>query len=307
MLRLVSRWVEELARPVLAAENDGVARPVGDPLDELADVAELIRRFPRAQTLTEAVEAAGGVARGEAAEGELCVPVVCDEVWAAGVTYERSRVAREHESHDGDLYARVYAASRPELFLKATRHRIVAPGSPMGLREDSHWHVPEAELGLVLGPAGAIIGYTLGNDLSCRDIEGENPLYLPQAKIFAGCVSLGPAVVPAEAISDPYALEIRLTIERAGTVIFGSAFELSRLHRRLEHLVEALRRSNPIPPGTVLLTGTGIVPPDQFALKPGDRVRIAAEPIGELENTVQSASDLPTPVGWSPPSKLPRT
>jgi 2-dehydro-3-deoxy-D-arabinonate dehydratase len=220
------------------------------------------------------------------------------EVWAAGVTYERSREARMHESAERDVYQRVYDAERPELFLKATGPRVVGPGAPVGLRSDSNWQVPEPEIGIVLGASGEIVGYTLGNDMSSRDIEGDNPLYLPQAKIFAASCALGPIVVAARDIADPYDLDVTLQIERDGTTVFEDATTTARLHKQFDVLSAYLRRDNWIAPGTVLLTGTGIVPPDDFTLEVGDVVEIGCSAIGVLRNPCARAGELSPPDGW---------
>ena len=213
--------------------------------------------------------------------------------------YELSRDARIHESTEADVYQRVYEAERPELFLKATAPRVLGPNALLGIRGDSRWHVPEPELGLVLGADGAILGYTLGNDLSSRDIEGENPLYLPQAKIFAGSCALGPLVVSADEVGDPYALTIEMSIERGGAAVFEGQIETSSLHVTLDTLVEHLRRDNWLAPGTVLLTGTGLVPPDEFTLEHDDVVAITCEPVGSLRNRIAAAGDLAPPPGWA--------
>ncbi len=222
----------------------------------------------------------------EAGTPHLLAPVVPLEVWAAGVTYARSRDARVEEAITKDVYTRVYEAERPELFLKATAPRVVGPNATLYLRSDSRWMVPEPELGLVLDGDGAILGFTAGNDLSSRDIEGENPLYLPQAKIFRGSCSLGPTVVPAESVADPYGLTICLRIFRQGEAVFQGAISTASLKRRYEELVAYLRRDNLLFPGTVLLTGTGIVPPDDFALAGGDLVEIEIDQVGVLRNPV---------------------
>ncbi|HEX6972464.1 MAG TPA: fumarylacetoacetate hydrolase family protein [Limnochordia bacterium] len=221
----------------------------------------------------------------------LLCPVEPDEVWAAGVTYERSRDARVEEALVKDIYTRVYEAERPELFLKATGARVVGPGQPVRLRRDSSWMVPEPELGLVLDGAGAIAGFTIGNDMSARDIEGENPLYLPQAKVFRGACALGPAVALPHEIPDPYDLEIRCRIWRGDECVFDGAVNTARLKRTFEELIRYLGRDNPIFPGTVLLTGTGIVPPDAFTLHPGDVIDIAVPGLGVLCNPVAGPSD----------------
>lgn len=210
------------------------------------------------------------------------------ELWAAGVTWFRSRAARIEESESaggGDFYSRVYDAERPELFLKATPHRVVGPGESLHLRRDSHWIVPEPELVLLVTRRGRIVGYTIGDDLSCRDIEGENPLYLPQAKTFDRCAAVGPGILVASEPPEP-GTEIRLTIERAGAAVFAGSAPLSQMKRRPEELVEFLFRENSHPHGCLLMTGTGIVPPSDFTLESGDVVSIAIDGIGTLTNPV---------------------
>jgi 2-dehydro-3-deoxy-D-arabinonate dehydratase len=222
------------------------------------------------------------------ADARTLAPIGSQEVWAAGVTYYRSRDARMAESKDaggGDFYDRVYSAERPELFFKATASRVAAAGEPVRIRSDAKWSVPEPELTLVINPHGRIIGYTIGNDMSSRDIEGENPLYLPQAKVYDRSCALGPCVlVSTEPL--PAATAIRLEIERAGKSGFAGATTLAQLRRKPEVLVEYLFRDNVFRAGAYLMTGTGIVPPDSFTLAAGDRVRISIDSIGTLENTV---------------------
>ena len=222
---------------------------------------------------------------------ELLLPLEPPEVWCAGVTYERSRDARIEESAVRDVYSLVYDAERPELFLKdAACRRTVGPGEPVGVRSDSAWNVPEPEIALVLGDGGEIAGYTIGNDVSSRSIEGANPLYLPQAKVYAGACALGPAVVsppPDEAF------EIRLHVfDAAGEALFSGETSTARMKRSFEELVEYLLRDNPVPAGSVLLTGTGLVPPDDFTLEPGHVVEIEVPGIGILSNPVVLASSL---------------
>src|SRR5436853_1409339 len=213
----------------------------------------------------------------------LLLPVVPPEVWAAGVTYERSREARLAETTTVGIYDKVYEAERPELFLKATASRCVGANVPVGIRADSRGTVPEPELGVVLGAEGEVLGYTLGNDMSARDIEGENPLYLPQTKIYRACCSLGPTVlVTDEPVEGRLALWCR--IRRGSREVFRGDVSTSRLRRPIAELVAYLRRANDIPPMTVLLTGTGIVPPDEFACEEGDLIEIGAEEIGVLRN-----------------------
>ncbi|HZT44897.1 MAG TPA: fumarylacetoacetate hydrolase family protein [Gaiellaceae bacterium] len=226
---------------------------------------------------------------------ELALPVEPPEVWGAGVTYERSRDARMAESDDAkDLYLLVYEAERPELFLKdAGCRRTVGPGDPLGVRSDSAWNVPEPEIAVVLGEGGAPAGLTIGNDVSSRDIEGMNPLYLPQAKIFAGSCALGPAILAPDDWEAP--LEIRMRIADAdGAELFAGETSTSRMRRTFPELVEWLLRANPVPAGSVLLTGTGLVPPDDFTLEPGHVVEIHVPGIGTLTNPVVAAEELLT-------------
>jgi 2-dehydro-3-deoxy-D-arabinonate dehydratase len=216
----------------------------------------------------------------------LLAPIGTQEVWAAGVTYFRSRTARMEESKDaggGSFYDRVYAAERPEIFFKATPQRVAHPGQPMHLRSDSKWMVPEPELTLVINPRGEVIGYTVGNDLSCRDIEGENPLYLPQAKCFKLCAAVGPCLlITQETLSAD--TKIELTIRRAGEVAFQGETSVSQLKRTPQELAGFLYRDNTFPTGALLMTGTGIVPGDEFTLQSGDEVAIHIQGIGTLIN-----------------------
>ncbi len=212
-------------------------------------------------------------------------PLVPPEVWAAGVTYRKSRDERERESETPDPYAKVYRAERPEIFLKATPARCVGPGEAVGVRGDSGWDVPEAELAFILHD-GRITGYTAGNDVSSRAIEGANPLYLPQAKIYQRCCSIGPCIVSAESIPDPHNLAVTCEIFRDGDRVFTGETSTSRMVRTCQELAGFLTRHNPVPDGTVVLTGTGIVPHQEFSLEAGDQVRIEIEGIGILENPV---------------------
>ena len=225
---------------------------------------------------------------GSTLPGTILAPIGSQEVWAAGVTYYRSRSARMAESKDaggGDFYDRVYSAERPELFFKATPNRVAAPGTPVRIRIDAKWSVPEPELTLVINPRGQIIGYTIGNDMSSRDIEGENPLYLPQAKVYDRSCALGPCVlVTNDAL--PITTAIRLSIERGGNMAFTGETTLESLRRTPRELVAYLFREYHFPAGAYLLTGTGIVPPDSFTLERGDKVRITIDGIGTLENQV---------------------
>jgi 2-dehydro-3-deoxy-D-arabinonate dehydratase len=218
----------------------------------------------------------------------LLPPLDHQEVWAAGVTYKRSREARERESAGAArFYDLVYTAARPELFFKATARRVVGPGDHVCIRKDARWSVPEPELALVVSPALKIVGYTIGNDMSSRDIEGENPLYLPQAKVYNASCSVGPVITLAGGLPSPEQTTIRLVIERNGGVAFDGSTTLAAMARSFEELVSWLGRDNSFPDGVILLTGTGIVPPDSFTLQSGDRIRIEVTGIGTLENVVQ--------------------
>lgn len=213
-------------------------------------------------------------------------PIGSQEVWAAGVTYFRSREARMEESEkEADVYDRVYDAERPELFFKSTPHRVVGHGENVVIRDDSDWNVPEAELALAINRDGEIFGYTIGNDMSSRRIEGENPLYLPQAKIWDGSCALGPCLLVSDAPMPP-ATEISLWVSRAGDVVVEGRTSLAELKRSPEELVSYLFRQNSFPAGCYLLTGTGIVPAADFTLEKGDRIAITIDGIGTLENTV---------------------
>jgi 2-dehydro-3-deoxy-D-arabinonate dehydratase len=225
-------------------------------------------------------------------ERTLLLPIVPPEVWACGVTYERSRDARNYEATGGRLdtttfYDKVYDAERPEIFFKATGARVIGPNQPVYLRSDSHWQIPEPELGLVLNREGKVLAYTIGNDMSCRDIEGENPLYLPQAKIWKNSCSIGPALLLAEAVEDPYRFEIICRIYRNGEKVVEGSATTSQLKRTFDELVSYLLRDNEIFDGTVLLTGTCIVPPNEFTLLEGDRIEIEISGIGVLNNPVE--------------------
>jgi 2-dehydro-3-deoxy-D-arabinonate dehydratase len=222
----------------------------------------------------------------------LLVPIVPPEVWAAGVTYERSRDARIEESEAKDVYSLVYDADRPELFFKdAEGRRTVGPRDAIGVRGDASWSVPEPELALVLGDNGTLRAVTIGNDVSSRDIEGANPLYLPQAKVYAGSCALGPALLEPADWSAPFEIGLRIRDEE-GEVLWEGATSTARMKRSFSELVEFLLRDNPVPPGSVLLTGTGLVPPDEFTLEPGHTVEIRVSGIGTLVNPVTRAAEL---------------
>jgi 2-dehydro-3-deoxy-D-arabinonate dehydratase len=260
----------------------------GDAVTELAAAGSLGDLLARPlDRIREACEHPGGATR-RAADAELLAPVDGRmEVWAAGVTYERSRTARMAESEQSaDVYDRVYAAKRPELFFKSAAWRVSGPGEPVSVRSDSVIDVPEPELAVVLNAAGEVAGYTICNDMSSRSIEGENPLYLPQAKIYLGGCAAGPWIVPAWEVPDPYALTIELTIARGGAVAWAGSASTAALHRKIGELAGWLCLEEEFPAGVVLSTGTSVVPDLPFTLEAGDEVRIRISGIGELVNPV---------------------
>lgn len=218
---------------------------------------------------------------------QLLSPVERQEVWAAGVTYLRSKKARMEESNfSANAYDRVYIAPRPEIFFKSLPEKVVGPGEPVGIRTDAQWNVPEPELALVINSHGNLVGYTIGNDMSSRDIEGENLLYLPQAKTYHRSCAVGPCILVGTTERVARTWTITLQIYRGGQIIFEGQTTVNQIKRRFEELVNYLYRSQTFPHGAVLLTGTGIVPGDNFTLQPDDRVRIEVNGIGVLENSV---------------------
>ncbi len=222
-------------------------------------------------------------------EVTLLPPVEKQEVWAAGVTYLRSRTARTEESnHDASAYDRVYEAPRPELFFKSLPEKVVGTGGHIGIRKDSTWTVPEPELALVINSKGTIVGCTIGNDVSARDIEGENLLYLPQAKMFDASCALGPWIIPGWSEEFIRQQTIRMSITRGETTVFSGETSLNNLKRPFENLVEHLFANQTFPHGVILLTGTGLVPPDDFSLRPEDRIQIEVTKLGTLENTAKA-------------------
>jgi 2-dehydro-3-deoxy-D-arabinonate dehydratase len=261
-------------------EDNGCFYPVSAAgWDELISSADLYARVRAA------------IAKGPALSfdhANVHAPVVSQEVWAAGVTYYRSRSARMDESKDaggGTFYDRVYAAERPELFFKATGRRVVGTKSAVRIRSDAKWSVPEPELTLLINPAGTIVGYTIGNDMSSRDIEGENPLYLPQAKVYDGSCALGPCVLLSAEPLDK-ATAIHIEIARQGKTVFEGSTTLAELKREPQELAKFLFRDNSFPQGVFLMTGTGIVPGNDFTLAREDTIRISIDGIGTLENHV---------------------
>lgn len=245
----------------------------------------MFRRDDLAGWLLGQVDALKPLESGPVPE-QLLAPIGAQEVWAAGVTYYRSRSARMEESSEGgDFYDRVYSAPRPELFFKASPHRVAGQGQEVRIRSDAEWNVPEPELTACVSSTGRILGYTIGNDMSSRDIEGANPLYLPQAKVYDRCCALGPCIVPGDEPL-PGSTEIAMEVLRLGEVVFSGTTRVEQMKRTPEELVDYLFRDNSFPNGCFLLTGTGIVPPKEFTLRSGDEIRITIEPIGTLENRV---------------------
>jgi 2-dehydro-3-deoxy-D-arabinonate dehydratase len=220
---------------------------------------------------------------------ELLVPVGNQELWACGVTYLRSKEGRQEESKDaggGDFYAKVYEAARPEVFFKSTPHRIVGHGDKVNIRKDSTWDVPEPELTLVVSSSGKIVGYTIGNDMSSRSIEGENPLYLPQAKTYDGCAAIGPCIYVTNKPLDSN-IQIHLEIARDNKKIFGESIAIAQMKRSVNELVGYVFRECSFPAGCLIMTGTGIVPAQGFTLRSGDEIKISIDNIGTLTNTVK--------------------
>lgn len=297
---MAAPWVSCGRRVVRVAGPDGAPR-LGVVLP---DAPATIRSLPQADAVS-AIES--GLAAGdvlvEALDAEtlelpapwrLLAPVVAPETWCAGVTYERSRDARLEEANQDvkDVYALVYEADRPELFLKdADGRRTAGPGEPIGVRSDGNWSVPEPELVLFLGARGRLLGVTVGNDVTARDIEAANPLYIPQAKLFGGAAAIGPAILVPDDWSLPFPIE--LTIRAAGgALLFEGATTSGRLKRGLEELAGWVVKENPVPAGSLLMTGTGLVPPDEYALQAGHIVDIRIPGIGLLRNRAVPAADL---------------
>jgi 2-dehydro-3-deoxy-D-arabinonate dehydratase len=267
---------------VTAAIFEGdAARPIPNHT-----VCDLIRRS-EAESIGLA-ELAETLAGRLAEPATPLVPIYPQEVWACGCTYEMSATFRdaEHGTREG-MYAHVFREPRPEIFFKGTARVCVGTGQPIGIRADSKFTAPEPELALILGSRGRILGYTLANDVSAWDIERENPLYLPQSKIYTACCALGPVIVTTDELDDPYNLEMTCRITRNGSVRFEGVTSTARLHRKFETLTEYLLRSNQVPAGSVLLTGTGIIVTEEAALGAGDTVSIRVRQIGELSNVAE--------------------
>ena len=276
----------------LAKFTDGKRQSVGI-LD--GDSLRLLQLNEEIANLTDILEAADPEQTASSLAGDpmpladvkLLAPIDQQEVWAAGVTYKRSKAARMEESEAAaSCYDRVYVADRPELFMKATPHRVVGPGDAIRIRTDSKWNVPEPELGLVINSRKQLVGFTIGDDVSSRDIEGENPLYLPQAKVYDQCCSLGPCITLASGMPATDAIGISLQVKREGNTVFEGRTSTSQLARSFDDLIGWLGRDNSFPGGAILLTGTGIVPDSDFTLLPDDIVDISIDGIGTLSTPV---------------------
>jgi len=300
-MRLCQFWVPGRGRRVGVVDGDEVV----DVNSQRAGITSVLEAITRTGTGARLERLLAPLARRSRARlafaaldrppsprrAHLLAPIDAPEVWGAGITYRRSM--QYYEAHTGEagrtrgIYDYVYEAERPELFFKASAARTAGPRAPVGIRRDSSLTAVEAELAFVLGARGRIVGYTIGNDLSAWDIERENPLYLPQSKIFAGCFAMGPVIVTPSEIPDPHLLDLECTIHRGGAVLFQGRVNTKEMKRRVNELADWLGRSNPLPAGTVVSTGTGILVPDDRALAPGDVVEITLERVGRLVNPVR--------------------
>lgn len=252
--------------------------------EQYASLTDLLEAEAPSQVATELMNASAQLPLSEVT---LLPPIDAQEVWAAGVTYTRSKTARMEESEAAaSCYDRVYTSPRPELFMKATPHRVSGPGQPVRIREDAQWNVPEPELTLVMNTRLQMVGFTIGNDMSSRDIEGDNPLYLPQAKVYNQCAGLGPWITLATAMPPRENIGISLAIRRDGKVVFEGQTGIDQMARTFEELIGWLGRDNSFPAGVMMMTGTGIVPDSDFTLRPGDVVDITIDGIGTLSNPV---------------------
>ena len=287
MAHEVIRFVDQSGNVKVGAREQGESSAHLLAVENLAELLTL-EKSTLLSTITEALQSS------ETAEVARLLPPVdaLTEVWAAGVTYKRSRAAREEESDQPDVYSRVYEADRPELFFKSVAWRVVGTGEPIGVRNDSAINAPEPEIALVCNSFGEIVGVTICNDVSSRSIEGENPLYLPQAKVYAGSCALGPGFVPIDQIPDIYNLEISVAVKRDGEVIWDGVTSTKEMHRTFEDLVKYLFLQMTFPQGVILSTGTGLVPSMSFNLSTEDEVTVGIERIGTLVNNVTSASNI---------------
>ncbi|MFB5197862.1 fumarylacetoacetate hydrolase family protein [Neobacillus sp. KR4-4] len=288
----IIRFLDNNSQIVLAALTDQEeVYPI--PFNDFMELVNLAEKSGISTLKLVETSISGVTALKERVEDlQLIVPIEAPEVWASGVTYEKSRDARNYEATGGKVdvetcYDKVYDAERPEIFFKSTAARTVGPNTPVYLRSDSNWQIPEPEVALVISKSGKIVGYTAGNDMSSRDIEGENPLYLPQAKIWKHSCSVGPAIRLAETVEDPYNFQITCRIYRNNKLVVEGTANTSQLKRRFDELVSFLEKDNEIFDGTVLMTGTCIVPPNEFTLQDNDQIEIEVSTIGVLSNPVK--------------------
>ncbi|HUG69872.1 MAG TPA: fumarylacetoacetate hydrolase family protein [Pirellulaceae bacterium] len=280
----------KLAKYRIASGEVGVGSVSGDQLtplaltDEYASLTDILEAEAPGQIAAALMDPSAQVLL---ADVTLLPPIDAQEVWAAGVTYTRSKTARMEESEAAaSCYDRVYTSPRPELFMKATPHRVSGPGQPLRIREDAEWNVPEPELTLVMNRRMQLVGFTIGNDMSSRDIEGDNPLYLPQAKVYNQCAGIGPWITLATAMPPRAEIGIALEIRRDGQVVFAGQTGIDQMARTFEELIGWLSRDNSFPAGVLLMTGTGVVPNSEFTLHPGDIVDITIDGIGTLSNPI---------------------
>lgn len=281
----IAKYLAADSKPALGIVEDDGIQPLNLANGQFQSLSEILESDDPAETARFLIDASA--AKLQLADVTLLPPIDDQEIWAAGVTYKRSRAARMEESvSSATVYDLVYTADRPEIFFKANPWKVSAPEQPVRIRADSNWNVPEPELALVIDRRMQIVGYTIGNDMSSRDIEGENPLYLPQAKVYDGSCSLGPWITLPSGMPAREAIEIRLAVVRTGKIVFEGATSIAEMARSFESLVEYLGRDQTFRSGVVLLTGTGIVPDKDFTLRPGDVVNISISGIGTLANPV---------------------
>ena len=280
----VIRFVDDRGDVQVGVRSKGAGEAHLLPFNSLSDLLQLT-----ANALESAIQEA--LKAGESRSVSRLLPPIDGhtEVWAAGVTYKRSRTAREEESEQPDIYSRVYDAARPELFFKSVAWRVVGDGEPVGVRDDSAINTPEPEIALVCNSHAEIVGVTICNDVSSRSIEGENPLYLPQAKVYSGSCAVGPSFVPMSQISDIYALNIDVAVKRDGAIAWSGSTSTSEMHRKFEELVEYLFLHMDFPEGVILSTGTGAVPSMEFNLTTDDEVSVGISEVGTLTNRVLPA------------------
>ena len=278
------KYVSQRGYPAIGQLDEDRVIPLDLSRSHLQTLTDILEANDPAEAARSLLDPSRETPAGDVA---LLPPIDQQEVWAAGVTYQRSQVARMEESEAAaSCYDRVYSSPRPELFFKATPHRVAGPGQSLRIRADSAWNVPEPEITLVLNSRLKLVGFTIGNDMSSRDIEGENPLYLPQAKVYNACCGLGPCITLAKAMPPVESIHIRLVIHRGGKVAFAGTTGVAKMARSFDDLIQWLGRDNSFPQGVFLLTGTGVVPERDFTLQPGDVVSISIDGIGTLTNPI---------------------